>query len=109
VLEAPTSSFFWVSGGQLRTAPLDDHVLDSITRRRIVELLDVAEDSYTLDDLRGADEAFLASTIREVQAVSAVDDIEIATGGPVTAAAAKALSERIEAELGASPAAAARP
>ena len=30
VLEAPTSSFFWVGGGRLLTAPLDDHVLDSI-------------------------------------------------------------------------------
>lgn len=101
VLEAPTSAFFWVSDGQLRTAPLDDHVLDSITRRRVVASGDVAEESYTLDDLRRADEAFLASTIREVQAVSAVDEIEIPAGGRVTAAAAQALRERIEAELGA--------
>ena len=28
VLEAPTSTFFWVTGGELRTPPLDDHLLD---------------------------------------------------------------------------------
>ena len=35
LLEAPTSSFFWVDGdGTLCTPPLDDHVLASITRAR---------------------------------------------------------------------------
>jgi len=32
VLEAPTSSIFWVAGGQLSTPPLDEHILASITR-----------------------------------------------------------------------------
>ncbi len=32
VLEAPTSSVFWVEGEQLLTPPLDEHILASITR-----------------------------------------------------------------------------
>ena len=32
VLEAPTSSLFWVEGETLLTPPLDDHILASITR-----------------------------------------------------------------------------
>ena len=100
VLEAPTSTLFWVSGGTLRTPPLSDHILDSITRRRLLEVMDVVEESCAPDDVLGADEAFLASTVREVQPVAAVDDTELPVGGPVSAQAARRLGERIAAELG---------
>jgi branched-chain amino acid aminotransferase len=99
VLEGPTSTFFWVSGGRLRTPPLDDHILDSITRRKLLEEIEVAEEPCPLDGLAGAEEAFLASTVREVQAVSAIDGAEIPTGGPLTAEAARALRERIASDL----------
>src|SRR3954463_16681254 len=84
VLEAPTSTFMWASGGALRTPPLGEHILDSITRRRLLDVLDVAEESCTLDDLAGADEAFLTSTVREVQAVAGIDDADLPVGGPCT-------------------------
>jgi branched-chain amino acid aminotransferase len=103
VLEGPTSSFFWVSGGTLRTPPLGEHILDSITRRLLVEELEVSEETCTLDDLAGADEAFLASTVREVQPVAAIDDADLPVGGPVTENAARRLSDRITAELEAAP------
>jgi branched-chain amino acid aminotransferase len=74
VLEPPTSSVFWVSAeGELRTPALADGVLESITRDRMIKSLDVVEGSWHVDDLRGASEAFLASTTREIQAVSSVD------------------------------------
>ena len=74
VLEAPTSTIFWVSPqGQLRTPSLDAGVLDSITRARVIEELEVQEGIWPVDDLRAAKEAFLASTTREVQAVSELD------------------------------------
>src|SRR5215218_2360093 len=74
VLEPPTSAIFWVAaGGELRTPALSDGVLESITRDRLIKALDVAEGSWDLEDLRGAGEAFLASTTREVQAVAAID------------------------------------
>jgi branched-chain amino acid aminotransferase len=100
VLEAPTSTFFWVSGGALRTPPLDDHILDSITRRRLLEAVDVVEESCALEELGGAAEAFLASTVREVQPIAAIDDLELPVGGPLTDDAARRLRERISAELG---------
>src|SRR3954452_17281362 len=44
VLEAPTSSIFWVDGdGALCTPPLDEHILASITRDRVLALCDVTE------------------------------------------------------------------
>ena len=74
MLEPPTSSIFWVSPqGALRTPALDAGVLESITRDRLVKALDVEEGAWPVDDLRAASEAFLASTTREIQAVSAID------------------------------------
>jgi branched-chain amino acid aminotransferase len=74
VLEPPTSTVFWVSaGGELRTPALADGVLESITRDRMIRALQVEEGSWHVDDLRAASEAFLASTTREIQAVSSVD------------------------------------
>ena len=70
VLEAPTSSIFWVdAGGTLRTPPLDEHILASITRDRVMNLVEVEETAVTGDEIKEAREAFLASTTREVQPV----------------------------------------
>ena len=78
MLEPPTSSIFWVSPqGGLRTPALDAGVLESITRDRLVKALDVEEGTWPVDDLRAAGEAFLASTTREIQAVSAIDGAEL--------------------------------
>ena len=66
VLEAPTSSIFWVKDGEMLTPPLDDHILASITRAIVIEQRRRDEQPCTLEELLGADEAFLASTTREV-------------------------------------------
>src|SRR3954449_9648881 len=94
VLEAPTSTVFWVSGdGTLRTPSLDVGILASITRDRLVRELDVEEGAFPLDDLLEAREAFLASTVREVQAISAVDETELPEClGERTQAAAQAFA-----------------
>jgi branched-chain amino acid aminotransferase len=100
VLEAPTSSIFWVSDGAVRTPPLHDHILASITRARILELSGVEERSCTVDELLTADEAFLASTTREIQPIAAIDDRSLPPRRPITGELARRLSERIQAELG---------
>jgi branched-subunit amino acid aminotransferase/4-amino-4-deoxychorismate lyase len=101
VLEAPTSSLFWVDdSGELCTPPLADHVLASITRARILGLVPVRERSLTTDELLAAPEAFLASTTREVQPVEAVEHRSFTTPGPRTAETAAALRAHIERELG---------
>jgi branched-subunit amino acid aminotransferase/4-amino-4-deoxychorismate lyase len=99
VLEAPTSTLFWVAtDGTLCTPPLDEHILASITRDRVTKLLDVEERSCTLDDLNAGSEAFLASTIREVQSIGAVEDVEFEEG-PRTREAAAAFRAHVEEEL----------
>ena len=98
VLEAPTSTIFWVSGDELRTPALEAGILDSITRRAVVEALAVAEGEYQLDDLLGAGEAFLASTVREVQPISAIDDTSFEPG-PLTEDARAAFERAVTTEL----------
>jgi branched-chain amino acid aminotransferase len=110
VLEGSRQAFFYVLDGVLCTPPLSDHVLDSITRRRVIAVAGARERSVALDDLRRAEEAFLASTLREVHPVSAVDDVVFAAApGPVTAAAAAMVRERIATELAADRGAGAAP
>jgi branched-chain amino acid aminotransferase len=101
VLEAPTSTVFWVAAeGGLRTPSLDTGILESITRARIVRELHVDEGAWPVDDLRGAHEAFLASTTREVQAILAVDGRELtAAPGERTREAADAFERVIGREL----------
>jgi branched-chain amino acid aminotransferase len=99
VLEAPTSSIFWIKDGEVLTPPLDDHILASITRRLVLELTAGRECPCTLDDVRAADEAFLSSTVREVQPVAAVDDHEFQPDGEHTAEIAANVRERIQSEL----------
>ena len=100
VLEGPTWTFFWVAGGSLHTPPLSDGILDSITRSRLLEELDVVEAPCTLDDVRAAEEAFIASSVREVLPIAAVGEIELPHApGPVTDAAHAAFKQRVAREL----------
>ena len=90
VLEAPTSTVFWISPeGGMRTPALDIGILESITRAQIVRELHVEEGAFQVEDLRSATEAFLASTTREIQPVSAIDGREL-PGGPAPQAAREA-------------------
>lgn len=101
VLEAPTSTVFWAgTDGVLRTPHVDAGILASITRNRLVAALDVEEGEYPLEELVGAQEAFLASTTREVQPVSAVDGRKLpAAPGPHTERALAAFAEILAAEI----------
>jgi branched-chain amino acid aminotransferase len=101
VLEPPTSSIFWVSPqGGLRTPALEVGVLESITRDRMVRALHVEEGAWPAADLRSAHEAFLASTTREIQAVSAIDGAELPeVPGPRTREAQEAFAVTLQQEL----------
>jgi branched-chain amino acid aminotransferase len=100
VLEAPTSTIFWVSSdGALRTPAISVGILESITRAHIVRALEVEEGEFRLDDLAAAHEAFLASTVREVQAVAAIDGRELRAPGERTDEAAEALRQALEEAL----------
>lgn len=101
VLEGATSAFFWVRDGELRTPPIEDRILPSVTRAKLIDVAGAVEEVCTLDTLHGAQEAFLASSVREVQPLAAIDDLQLpAAPGPVTLRAHAALRQAIEVEIG---------
>jgi branched-chain amino acid aminotransferase len=101
VLEGPTFAFFWVENGVVHAPPLADGILDSITRRRVLDAVEVRLEHRTIDELRErAEEAFAAGTGIEVAPVLAVEGVrEWDRPGPVTLAAQRATRDLIESEI----------
>lgn len=97
ILEGPTFAVGWLVEGRLETTSLELGILDSITRRVVLGLardmgIEVVEGSWELERLDDASEALAMSTIREVQAVTAVGDRPF-DPGPVTARLASGYEE----------------
>ncbi len=94
--EGTGSNIFVGIDGELVTPPLDSGCLAGITRELIVEWLgDVAERPLPIAALLTADEAFLASSTRDVQPIRAVDGQPLpAAPGPLTERAAAVFAER---------------
>ena len=90
VLDAPTANVWARIGDELRTPPLGAGVLPGVTRSFLLELADARERELTVDDLYGADEVFITSSIREVMPVTSVDGRPVPKGP---------LAERLQAEL----------
>jgi 4-amino-4-deoxychorismate lyase len=88
VLEGPTFSVAWVIDGVIETPGLNLGILDSITRRHVLDLataegMATTEGSWDLGRIEAAEEVMALSTIRQVQAVSSVGDLAFEPG-PVT-------------------------
>lgn len=105
LLEGSTFTVFFVdASGAVVTTPLDGRILDSITRRAILELLTsssdlrVSERPVTLDELPLMSEAFLASTTRSVVPVVRINELTIGNGepGPVTKRVAELFRSYLE-------------
>jgi branched-chain amino acid aminotransferase len=91
VAEGASTNVFLARGGTVFTPPLSAGILAGITREVVLELLPglgipFREEPLRLEDLLGADEAFMTSTTREVVPVRQVDDAVIGAGrpGPLT-------------------------
>lgn len=100
VLEGPTFSVAWVVDGTLETPGLDLGILDSITRKVVLDIareaaIPVSEGAWELDRLRSATEVMALSTIREVQPVVAIGDATWDTG-PVTDSLATGFARRAQ-------------
>ena len=65
----------------------------------MIEATGATERSCTLDELLRAEEAFLASPTREVQAISAIDERTFDAPGPVTARTAEVVDALVRKQL----------
>lgn len=98
--EATGSNLFVVTNGVVITPPLSAGCLAGVTRELILELCDREripheETALAIGALASADEAFLSSTLREVQAISAVDHQALTAPGPRTRRLAGLFSELV--------------
>ena len=105
ILEGSTFTIFFVNKmGEIVTPPLDGRILDSVTRRAIVEVLrpssemTLIEQTISMDHLNEFSEAFLASTTRNILAVVKLNDTLIGSGkpGPVTLQASLLLDNYVK-------------
>jgi branched-chain amino acid aminotransferase len=97
--EGTGSNVFVVVDGELHTPPLASGCLAGITRALTVEWTGAKETDLPLEVLDSAEEIFLTSTLRDVQAVVRLDGRGIGEGpGPVTTKAMRVFEERAAAD-----------
>ena len=98
--EGTGSNVFLGVDGRLCTPPLSTGCLAGVTRELLMELVDVDEVVLPIEALGQAQEAFLTSSTRDVQAIGAVDDRPLpAAPGPLTTAAADAFADLLSRDL----------
>ncbi|MEE2659932.1 MAG: D-amino acid aminotransferase [Candidatus Latescibacterota bacterium] len=87
VTEGSSTSSFRVSGGTIYTSPEGPHILPSITRGILIDLIGdlgipMREEFSSLEDYIAADEVFLAGTTTEAMPVVDIDGQTIGEGRP---------------------------
>ncbi|MFJ3912296.1 branched-chain amino acid aminotransferase [Streptomyces sp. 2132.2] len=99
--EGTGSNVFVVLDGELHTPPLASGCLAGITRALVVEWAGAKETDLPFEALEQAEEIFLTSTLRDVQAVHRVDGrgTVSAVPGPVTAEAMRIFEARAGADI----------
>ncbi len=103
--EGTGTNVFVVTGGVLRTPPEESGCLPGVTRALILDVadrLDIAacEVTLPLTALATADEAFISSSTRELQPISAVDGNPLPVApGPVTTLLADAFRRMVAEDL----------
>ncbi|UFR05609.1 aminodeoxychorismate lyase [Streptomyces sp. Go40/10] len=98
--EGTGSNVFVVLDGEIHTPPVTSGCLPGITRALVLEWTGARETDLPLDVLGRADEIFLTSTLRDVQALHRTDDRELpGAPGPVTAETMRIFAERSAEDL----------
>ena len=88
VLEGPTNTVAWITDGVFETPELELGILASVTREAVLDVaarvgVPVKEGAFPLQRMLDADEVVALSTLREIQPVIRVGDIEKDVG-PIT-------------------------
>jgi branched-chain amino acid aminotransferase len=94
ISEGSAANFMLVRNGVVVTPPITDNILEGITRRTVIELVDkelgvtVVERSIDRSEVYVADEAFFVGTGVQVVAITRVDHRPVGNGriGPIASA-----------------------
>lgn len=78
VLEGPTFCVMWVMAGVIHAVPVERGIVDSISRRSVLEIamgggVPTKEAEATLDELAGADEVMICSSVRPLMPIEQID------------------------------------
>lgn len=91
VVQGTGENIFVITGGKLYTPPIQDGLLQGITRDSVMTIArdqgyEVVEQSLVRTDLYHADEAFFTGTAAELVPIAEVDDRPVGAGkpGPIT-------------------------
>lgn len=99
VLEGPTFGVAWVLSGVLRAPSTDLGIVDSISRRTVLEMADdrgipVETGRWGIDEVLEADEVMTSSAVRALRPVRRIGDRTLAEDTPITEALASDLERR---------------
>jgi branched-chain amino acid aminotransferase len=107
VTEGASSNVFAVRGAKVVTPPLAAGILEGVTRGVVLRLarrigISAEETPLRAEDLEGADEVFLTSTIREIVPIVRLGSRQVGSGrpGPVTTRLHQALRKLASAAVG---------
>lgn len=98
--EGTGTNVFYVVDGELRTPTLASGCLAGVTRDLVLEWFGGVEVDEPIAVAQAADEVFLVSTTRDVQALHRWDDRDLTAPGPVALAAAQAWRDNESSLLG---------
>jgi branched-chain amino acid aminotransferase len=97
--EGTGSNIFVVIDGEILTPPLSSGCLAGVTRALVIEWCGVREADLATTVLATAEEVFITSSTRDIQAVHSVDDRSYPAPGPITTQARKTFAERSRADV----------
>ena len=81
VLEGPSFSVAWIKAGKVFIPDLDLGILDSVTRRSLIEIgdnydINVSIERISIEDLYAVDSVFVLSTAKHARFVNKIDNKE---------------------------------
>ena len=99
VLEGPTFGVVWARSGRLFAASTDLGIIDSVSRRAVLEIaadegLEVELGAWSLDDILAADEVMTSSAVRPLRPVERIADRQFPASTPITDRLAAELERR---------------
>ncbi len=102
VTEGSHSNISIIKDGVIITHPADNHILNGITRQKVLEIcgkeqISFEERAYTLEELNAADEVFSSGTTVEVMPVVEIEGKPVGNGEPGTVT--RKLQELFKAEI----------
>jgi branched-chain amino acid aminotransferase len=97
--EGTGTNVFVVVDDKIQTPPLVSGCLAGVTRDLVLGVADVTEITMPLEVLETAQEIFLTSSTRDVQAMSRIDRRDLAAPGPITAEVAATFAALKTADL----------